>query len=183
MRQDATKYRWAVLGAICLLVVVRGAVYAQEAVKTSYMPVAITEPFEKIMDRMKAEKPQVMKRHMDLLHERYDLCDRPSKGVMMSAGRKHVQEGVRAKLPSDMTWQKLAEMTPEGIKEKDLWPKGFFPLPHPNHPEGGMVFPKFHINEIKKQEGRDLTRFDLDFDLPDHLLPEFPPPNLSDDSV
>ena len=42
-------------------------------------------------------------------------------------------------------------------------------------PEGGMVFPKFHIDEIKKQEQRDLTRFDLDFDLPDHFLPEFPP--------
>src|SRR5262249_54027020 len=26
-----------------------------------------------------------------------------------------------------------------------------------------------------KQESRDLTRFDLDFDLPDHLMPEFPP--------
>ena len=39
-----------------------------------------------------------------------------------------------------------------------------------------MVFPKSHIDEIKKQTSRDLTRFDLDFDLPDHLLPEFPPP-------
>ena len=39
-----------------------------------------------------------------------------------------------------------------------------------------MLFPKFHIDEIKKQEDRDLTRFDLDFDLPDHFLPEFPPP-------
>jgi cytochrome c peroxidase len=67
-------------------------------------------------------------------------------------------------------------MSPEEIREKDLWPQGFLPLPHPNHPEGGMVFPKFHIDEIKKQEGRDLTRFDLDFDLPDHLLPEFPSP-------
>src|SRR6185295_7791193 len=47
--------------------------------------------------------------------------------------------------------------------------------PHPNHPEGGMVFPKFHIDEVKKQEGRDLARFDLDFDLPDHFMPEFPP--------
>ena len=28
----------------------------------------------------------------------------------------------------------------------------------------------------KKQEQRDLTRFDLDFDIPDHFLPEFPPP-------
>jgi cytochrome c peroxidase len=39
-----------------------------------------------------------------------------------------------------------------------------------------MLFPKFQIDEINKQEGRDLTRFDLDFDLPDHVLPEFPAP-------
>ncbi len=38
-----------------------------------------------------------------------------------------------------------------------------------------MLFPKFHINEIKKQTGHDLTRFDLDFVMPDHFLPEFPP--------
>jgi cytochrome c peroxidase len=57
-----------------------------------------------------------------------------------------------------------------------VFPIGFLPLPHPNHAEGGMTFPKFHIDEIKKQEARDLTRFDLDFDLPDHLLPEFPAP-------
>jgi cytochrome c peroxidase len=42
--------------------------------------------------------------------------------------------------------------------------------------EGGQVFPQFEIDEIKKQEGRDLTRFDLDIDLPDQFLPEFPPP-------
>jgi len=54
-------------------------------------------------------------------------------------------------------------------------PSGFLPLPHPKHQEGGMVFPRFLINEIKRQEGRDLTRFDVDFDIPDHFLPEFPP--------
>jgi hypothetical protein len=74
-----------------------------------------------------------------------------------------------------MTWEKLAATSPEEIQEKGLFPKGFLPLPHPNHPEGGMIFPKFHIDEIKKQEGRDLTRFDLDFDLPT-FLPEFPAP-------
>jgi cytochrome c peroxidase len=67
-------------------------------------------------------------------------------------------------------------MSPDDLRKKGLFPKGFMPLPHPNHPEGGMVFPKFHIDEVKKQEDRDLTRFDLDFDLPDHFLPEFPPP-------
>jgi cytochrome c peroxidase len=116
-----------------------------------------------------------MKRQMNLLNERYDLSDRPAKGVTMSRG-KPIQEGVRIKLPTGMAWEKLAQMTPEEIKEKGVFPKGLMPLPHPNHPEGGMVFPKFHIDEIKKQEGRDLTRFDLDLDMPDHFLPEFAAP-------
>jgi cytochrome c peroxidase len=67
-------------------------------------------------------------------------------------------------------------MKPEEIRAKDLYPAGFLPLPHPNHPEGGMLFPHFLIDELNRQEQRDLTRFDLDFDLPDHFLPEFPPP-------
>lgn len=149
-------------------------VYAESAKKTSsYSPVVITEPFDSIMTRMKAAKPEIMKRQMDLLNSRYELRDSPSKEVKMSRC-KPIQEAIRAKLTSGMTWEKLAEMTPEEIHEKDLFPLGFYPLPHPNHPEGGMLFPKFHINKIKKQEERDLTRFDLDYDLPDHLLPEFP---------
>ncbi len=67
-------------------------------------------------------------------------------------------------------------MTPEEIKSKNLWPAGFFPLPHPHHEAGGMVFPQVLIDETKRQTGRDLTRFDLDFDFPQHLLPEFPAP-------
>ena len=141
---------------------------------SSYAPVVIKEPFATIMARMKAEKPKIMERQMELLKRRYDLENRPAKGVTMTRG-KPVQEGVRVKLASEVTWEKLAAMSPEEIKEKGLWPAGFLPLPHPNHKEGGMLFPKFMVEEMKKQEGRDLTRFDLDFDLPDHFLPEFPP--------
>ncbi len=159
------------------LITVVGVLWAQESGKkpSSYAPVAIREDFAAIMARMRAAKPDVMKRQMDLLNQRYDLSNRPAKGVTMSRG-KPIQEGVRAKLPSGVTWDKLATMSPEEVREKDVFPAGFYPLPHPNHPEGGMVFPQSHIDEIKKQEGRDLTRFDLDFDLPDHFLPEFPPP-------
>ncbi len=147
---------------------------AGAAAMSSYSPVVIKEDFAATMARMKAAKAEIMQRQMDLLNERYDLSDRPSD-VMMSAGRRAVQEGVRVKLPQGVTWKQLGNMTPDEIRDKNLWPKGFLPLPHPNHAEGGMVFPKFHIDEIKKQEGRDLTRFDLDFDLPDHFLPEYPP--------
>ena len=133
------------------------------------------EGFAEVMARMTAAKPEIAKKHTTLLAKRYDLADRAAKGAKMSNG-KAVQQGPRTKLPKGMTWAKLAELSPEEIKEKGLFPAGFLPLPHPDHAEGGMVFPKFHIDEIKKQEGRDLTRFDLDYDLPDHFLPEFPPP-------
>ena len=160
-----------------MTLILLGIIYAQESRKreTSYSPVVISEDFETIMTRMKAAKSGVMKRQMDLLNERYNLSNRPVVGVTMSRG-KPIQERVRVKLPPGMTWERLAAMSPDEILEKDLFPAGFFPLPHPNHPEGGMVFPNFHIEEIKKQEGRDLTRFDLDFDLLDHFLPEFPAP-------
>jgi cytochrome c peroxidase len=150
--------------------------FAEQPAKrpSSYAPV-VDENFDDVLARMKADKPKVMKRQMDLLAERYDLADRPTKGVTMSRG-KAIQEGVRVKLPSGVTWEALAKMSPSEIRDKGAWPKGFYPLPHPNHPEGGMVFPKAHIDEVKKQEDRDLTRFDLDLDIPEHFLPEFPPP-------
>lgn len=91
----------------------------------------------------------------------------------MSRG-KPVQGGVRVKLPPGTTWEGLAALTPEEVRDKSSWPAGFFPLPHPNQADGGMTFPRFVIDEINKQEGRDLTRYDLDFDLPDLFLPEFP---------
>ncbi len=142
---------------------------------TSYSPVDIKEDFASIMARMKAAKAGVMKKQLDLLAERYDLANRPAAGVTMTRG-KAVQEGARARLSPGVTWESLGTMTPDQIKEKDAFPKGYLPLPHPNHPEGGMVFPKFLILEVQKQEQRDLTRFDLDFDLPDQFLPEFPAP-------
>jgi cytochrome c peroxidase len=153
-----------------------GGLWAQKAAKvaSSYSPVVIQEDFASVMARMSAAKPAIMQRQKALLEERYDLSNRPAKGVTMSRG-KAVQEGVRVKLREGTTWEKLAQMRPEEIRDRDVFPLGFLPLPHPNHAEGGMLFPKYHIDEIKKQEDRDLTRFDLDFDLPDHIMPEFPP--------
>ena len=145
------------------------------APKSSYMPVDIQESFSHLMDRLKSEKDKYMERQKKLLKERYDLSDHPAKGVTMSGG-KPIQEGVRVRLPQGVTWDDLANMTPEEINAKGVWPKGFLPLPHPKQEEGGMLFPDFEIKELKKQEDRDLTRFDADLDLPDHMLPEFPAP-------
>jgi cytochrome c peroxidase len=142
--------------------------------KSSYLPV-IEEDFGAVLTRMSGAKGAIMKRQLDLLSARYDLSDIPAAGVTMSRG-KPIQDGIRVKLPAGTTWDALGRMAPDEIRDKGLYPAGFMPLPHPNHPEGGMVFPLFMITEVKKQTGRDLTRFDLDFDLPDRFLPEFPAP-------
>lgn len=145
---------------------------AQE--QTSYAPVVTTERFDDVVQRMSAAKAGILERHQDLLRTRYDLSDNAAGGVKMSRGKK-VQQGVRVRLQNGVTWEALAKMLPEEIKVQGLWPEGFLPLPHPNHPEGGMLFPAHHIAEIERQEGRDLTRFDLDYDIPSHFLPEYPP--------
>ena len=176
MRFPTGKRLWPVL-AIAAVLTALDLAYAQQEQRgqSSYMPVDITASFKSIESRLSAAKPKVENEHTTLLKERYDLSDRPAQGVTMSRG-KAVQEGVRVKLPQGMTWENLADKSPEEIRDGNLFPRGFYPLPHPKHVEGGMVFPHFEIDEIKKQEDRDLTRFDVDFDLPDQFLPEFPPP-------
>jgi len=173
MNRVRGKIIWILPGILSMCLAFHAA-HAQDQGKTSYMKLDITESFASIMARMKSAKPAIEKRQSDLLTERYDLSNRPASGVMMERD-KPLQEGVRVKLSEGMTWEKLASMSPEDIREKNLFPKGFYPLPHPNHPEGGMVFPHYEIEEIKKLDGRDISRFDLDFDLPDHIMPAFPP--------
>jgi cytochrome c peroxidase len=178
MNLPERKFLWVALTIVTALVSGLTLAYAQQEPQrgaTSYMPVDPQEAFAATMARMRAAQPAIQKRQADLLAERYDLANSAAAGVTMSRG-KPVQAGVRARLPAGATWEQLANTTPNDIRERNLFPKAFFPLPHPNHPEGGMLFPKFEIEEIKKQEARDLTRFDLEFDLPDHFLPEFPAP-------
>ncbi len=166
---------------VCLLALLLPAepgLHAQPAADpalpaASYMTVNSAEPLAVVRQRMEQAKPAIMQAHREFLAERYDLADRPVAGVTMSRG-KAVQQGVRARLKPGISWEMLAALSSDEIRTRDLWPAGFQPLPHPNHAEGGMVFPQFVLDELKRQEQRDLTRFDLDYDLPDHFLPEFP---------
>src|SRR5205085_10512327 len=146
---------------------------APAAPKTSYdqiSPVLLgQESFQAMMAKDKADKPAVMARQRKLLEERYDLSERTDPNVKMTRG-KHIPVGPAAKLPQGMSWEQLAGTSSDEIRDQGLFPKGFLPLPHPHHEVGGMVFPQMEI----KQQAR-LERFDLDFDLPEHFLPEFPP--------
>ncbi len=74
------KTRWiqpSILAAGLLIGV--GVLLAQDKMRpSSYAPVDIHEAFATIMTRMSAAKPDIMKRQMALLEERYDLSNRPA---------------------------------------------------------------------------------------------------------
>ncbi len=146
---------------------------AKGPLKTSYdqvSPVLLgEETFQAMMTKDKADKDKVMARQQALLEQRYDLSRHVDPKVTMSRG-KPIPVGPTAKLPNGMTWDKLAAMAPEDIRKQGLFPKGYLPLPHPHHEVGGMVFPQQEIKLLAR-----LQRFDLDFDLPEQFLPEFPP--------
>src|SRR5215213_10884710 len=115
----------------------------------------------------KEAKPGVMAAQKALLEKRYDLTPRPDPVVKMSRG-KPVPVGPTARLPRDTTFEDLAKQTPDEIRKEGTFP--YPPLPHPKHVAGGQTFPQVQIEMFPR-----LQRFDVDFDLPEAFIPEFPP--------
>jgi hypothetical protein len=90
-----------------------------------------------------------MKRQTDPLGARCDLGDRPALGVTTSRGKS------------------ASEVSS---------PTSFSPCRIRTIPRR-YGLPPLQIAEVKKQTGRDLTRLDLDFDLPDRFYRSSPPPS------
>ncbi len=123
--------------------------------------------FEEIYKADVAAKPGVMATQRKLLEERYNLTPNLSREVTMSRG-KPIAVGPTARLKGGATWEKLAAMNPQEMRANNLFP--YPPLPHPKQTPGGQVFPQVQIQMFPR-----LERFDVDFDIPEAFLPEFPP--------
>jgi cytochrome c peroxidase len=122
---------------------------------------------DEIMKRLIAAKPAVMAAHRKLIEQRYVLEPRLDPELKMSRG-KPVPVGPTARLAGGLTFEKLAAMTPDAIKAQGAFP--YPTLPHPLQVNGGQVFPRMQIEMFPR-----LDRVDVDFDLPDAFIPEFPP--------
>src|SRR6185436_21023548 len=59
-------------------------------------------------------------------------------------------------------------MPPDEIRKQNAFP--YPSLIHPLHANGGQVFPAMQIAMFPR-----LERFDVEFDIPEAFLPEFPP--------
>ncbi len=170
MKNILLKYTWVALLAFATMLAVLGSAYAKENNKqeSSYAPVMITKSFEAVRERDVSEKTEVMSKHMALLKEMYDLSEKTDLHAIMSGG-KPLHVGPTAKLKTGMTWESLGSLSPEEIKQKGVFP--YPPLPHVKHATGGMV-----VAPMQLKTHPELVRFDVDFDLPEAFLPEFPPP-------
>jgi cytochrome c peroxidase len=122
---------------------------------------------EEIMKNDIAEKQHVTTAQQKLLGQRYDLTPRLDPTAKMARG-KPIPIGPTVRLATGMSWQSLAQMSPDEIRKRNAFP--YPSLPHPKHASGGMVFPQVQIEMFPR-----LERFDVDFDLPEAFLPEFPP--------
>jgi cytochrome c peroxidase len=114
-----------------------------------------------------AAKPQIMATQRELLERRYNLQPQLDTQVTMSRG-KPIPIGPTARLPQGTTWDALAAMAPDAMRQANAFP--YPALPHPKQTTGGQVFPPMQLAMFPR-----LERFDVDFDLPDVFLPEFPP--------
>jgi cytochrome c peroxidase len=133
-------------------------------------PLGAEKPFQTFEEVMKKEsdaKPKVMDAQKKLLEARYDLTPKPDPSVKMARG-KPICVGPTARLTNGMTWEKLGTMPASDIKQAKAFP--YPSLPHPLHTNGGQVIPQVQIKMFPR-----LERFDVDHDIPDAFLPEFPP--------
>lgn len=133
-------------------------------------PLNADQPYQDpaaIMKKEIANKSKVMAAQRSLLERRYNLQPRLDPEAKMSRG-KPLAVGPTARLSKGVTWERLAEMSPEDIKRQGLFP--YPSLPHPLQSNGGQVFPQVQTEMFPR-----LERFDVEFDLPEAFLPEFPP--------
>ena len=116
-----------------------------------------------------ANKPKVTARQRKLLESRYDLAPKLDPKATMSRGKPLVV-GPTARLPQGTSWDALAAMSPEEIRAKDAFPYKALPHPAQGGGLGGQVFPQMQTKMFPR-----LERYDVEYDLPEAFLPEFPP--------
>jgi cytochrome c peroxidase len=138
---------------------------------TSYASIDDVDNFEDFYARLSQQKPKVMARWKEYLDKRYDFTGKVDPQTTMTRG-KPLPVGPVVRLPQGVkSWDELASLSAKEINDRDLFPEGFRPLAHPLQSTAHQLFPqmwtKLHPEHL---------RFDVDFDIPETYLPEFPPP-------
>lgn len=139
--------------------------------RSSYASVDDVGNFDDFYRMCSENKPKVLEERHKYMAQRYNFTCATNKTVTMTRG-KPIPVGPVVRLPEGIdSWEKLAALGPKTIRERGLFPTGFRPLSHPLHTVGHQLFPQTWVKAHPEHD-----RFDVDFDIPDAYLPEFPPP-------
>lgn len=125
--------------------------------------------FEDVYKAGVEAKPKVMATQRKLLEARYRLEPKLDREATMSRG-KPIPVGPTARLPNGVDWDALGNMKAEEVRQNDIFPYKALPHPAQGGGLGGQVFPRMQIKMFPR-----LERYDVEFDLPEAFLPEFPP--------
>ncbi|HZN57667.1 MAG TPA: cytochrome C [Planctomycetota bacterium] len=137
--------------------------------RSSWGSPVLPVPFREWVERHRVQKPQLMADVRTYMAGRYDWSGKTVPGATMTGG-KPIPLGPIARLDRSIdTFEALAQLTPEEIKKRDVFP--FKPLAHPLATTAHMVFPETWIKAHPEH-----LRMDVDLDIPEPYLPEFPPP-------
>src|SRR5262249_6197980 len=127
--------------------------------------------FKEFCERLAANKPRVMEERRKYMEQRYQFTGAVRKDATMTRGKPGpLGPGVR--LPGGVaSCGELAGVGARAVRRRNVFPPGFYPLSHPLHSTGHQLFPQSWTKVHPEHE-----RCDVDFDIPDAYLPEFPPP-------
>ncbi len=126
--------------------------------------------FEQWLEFHRKQKPLLMADVRRYMESRFRFSGEQIPGQMMSGGRKPIMAGPVARLPKEVqSFEELDRFTPEEIRARDLFP--YKPLAHPLQTNAHMLFPETWLAVHPEHR-----RIDVDMDIPDAYLPEFPPP-------
>ena len=126
-------------------------------------------PWDRWVQMMRDQKPKLMADVHAYMNSRYGFSGEKIEGVTMSGG-KSIMQGPIARLSRGVdTFEELGSLSPVEIKKRDLFP--YKPLAHPLQTTAHMLFTASWIRAHPEHD-----RMDVDFDIPEEYLPEFPPP-------
>jgi cytochrome c peroxidase len=138
--------------------------------KSSFTSPSLPMRFKQWVKFNKKQKPKLMADVRKYMKGRFNFNGKAIPNQFMSGGQKPVMAGPVTRLPKGVSsFEELAEFTPDKIRKKDLFP--FKPLAHPIQSTAHMVFPDSWVLIHPEHK-----RMDVDMDIPEDYLPEFPPP-------
>jgi cytochrome c peroxidase len=137
--------------------------------RTSFGSPVLPMRFDQWLEFHDKQKPVLMAAVHAYMAKRFDFhCGQLGTATM--SGGKPIMAGPVARLPKGIaSFEELAALSAAEIREQDLFP--YKPLAHPLQSTAHMLFPRTWIAAHPEHE-----RIDVDIDIPEAYLPEFPPP-------